>query len=675
MGNARDYHGALVAFEGPTNVLSTQLRLLPTSPQIQILPPIENYLKFVDEDELFDAKLFIRRVHDALNARDQDALSFLKDSTPRQKRLVFTNGGTASAYAACIKAIADHETNGDLVMARQTFEELIKNGLAGLEKDFVDVHNSASVRASQFIEEDPTVRAMRAADALDRLTANLQPSTDLELPSRRRPRSMSLPMYSFDDRFGDAAPFYVFGTQSGVAVVDSDDETYSTPKQTSTPIIEVPDHGERHRGSSYTSRRSIAYPPSSPSCIGETYGPPTPHTNLVVDMFSPRSEYSFNFHPSEPVIFGRASVVQVRPSGRRRSLKRTRSLDRMVPYSTQYRDTILRMQTRSSSGDHGYATDRRRHSCMDSTSQKAEPQSPKRASFGEPTRTLYVRTEQPIIALSPAPFKPRRKAPAYVDRGTDAADDNASRLDFQPAMPFTEDLVISFKDGRPDGLLEFIVHSFRAGMYPLKSPSAASETSDLYDEVAVPMTPTFGTSESTVNAEPPVQVHLVSPKAGETDDYDPFAYGSTGPKSMEAIQIPPIMATPGPPTPARTPPPESASWYATEDKFHDCNVADCKTAVAMQNDLRHVLNLYFPSSDKGYHQFHFSLLPEMGGMWKPIFSEQGTSENSTRRIDQILAVGAERGVQRAYLSGITAELEQLGTKPGEISRSGRLDFR
>lgn len=672
MGDNRGYQGALVAFEGPTDVLSTQLRLLPTSPQISILPPIENYMGDLDESEPFDAKTFIRRMHDAALTRHQDALNFLKDSTPAQKRLVFMNGGTPGAYAACIRAIAEHETDGDMAMAQRKFEGLVRHGLAGLERDYHDGTPLVSPRSSQLMEEDPTVRAMRAADALDRLTANLQPNPDMGMTGRTRPRSMSLPMYSFDDRFGDAAPFYVFGTQSGVAVEDSDDETFSTPIASRAPSVEVPDHEEprrRHQNHYLSSRECTFYAPTSPSCAGESYGPPTPHTNLVVDLLSPRSDVSFASHPAEPVVFGRASVVHVRPSGRKRSLKRTRSLDRMVSYSTQYRDTILRMRTRSSAHDHEQLIDKRRHSCMDSTSHKGSLAS-KRASYAEPTRTIYVRTEQPIIALSPAPLKPRRKVSAYVDRGTDAAG-MPPFLAFQQVLPLTEDLVINFRDGPVDRFLDYLVQSFRTGVYPLKPGSTGSETSELDDEVSVPRTPSFDTSATAV------QVHLVNSRTGEPEDYDPFAYEPTLSKTAATVPMAQAITRPAPPTPAQTPPPPESVWYASEDKFHDCNVTDCKTAVAVQNDLRNVLNIYFPSEDKGYHQFHFSLLPEMGGMWKPIFShaDQDGHENSGRRIDQILAVGAERGVQRAQVSGITAQLEKLGTKAGEISRSGRLDFR
>ncbi|KAM0275001.1 hypothetical protein ACHAQH_007649 [Verticillium albo-atrum] len=141
-------------------------------------------------------------------ARNDVAFSFLRDSTPDNKRLVFMNGSTPGVQAICIKAIAEHETDGNIAQAELLFNNIVKYGLAGLDNDYTS--NRGEERHNRQ-EEDPITRAMRAADSLDRLTADLQPDTDLDFTLKTRPRSMSLPMYSFDDRFGDAAPFYVFG--------------------------------------------------------------------------------------------------------------------------------------------------------------------------------------------------------------------------------------------------------------------------------------------------------------------------------------------------------------------------------------------------------------------------------------------------------------------------------
>ncbi|KAG7106378.1 hypothetical protein HYQ44_013974 [Verticillium longisporum] len=236
MDDPTRYHGTLVSLEGPVDVLATQLRLLPTSPQIFILPQVQTYLEDGDPSERFDARSFVRRMHNAIAARNEIAYSFLKDSTPDNKRLVFMNGSTPGAQAICIKTIAEHETDGDIAHAELLFNDIVKHGAAGLEDDWFsrqrqDRHHIPA--------EDPIVRAMRAAEALDRLTADLQPNTDVDLTFKARPRSMSLPIYSFDDRFGDAAPFYVFGVISSEddEYIDDNAEDFRSPEHPFRPVL------------------------------------------------------------------------------------------------------------------------------------------------------------------------------------------------------------------------------------------------------------------------------------------------------------------------------------------------------------------------------------------------------------------------------------------------------
>jgi hypothetical protein len=128
--------GSIVAFEGKPDTVLTQLRLLPTSPQLLILPSIESYIKPRDEDgeECFNVRAFIRKVHNASLARKETARNFLSSATADHKRLVFVNGGTPGAQALCVMEIMKHETNGDRSGAEAMFEDIIKDGLAGLEE-------------------------------------------------------------------------------------------------------------------------------------------------------------------------------------------------------------------------------------------------------------------------------------------------------------------------------------------------------------------------------------------------------------------------------------------------------------------------------------------------------------------------------------------------------------
>ncbi len=232
MDDSVRYHGSIIAFEGIPETISTQLRLLPMSSQILILPGIQNYLKNAERAEPFSARQLIRRVHAAAAARHQTALDFLRQSTSERNRFVFMNGGTVSAQALCISAISKHQTNGDIVQADSIFNGLVRDGVPGLLKDITTWRDSIRAEDRARMSKpgrkngkeahgldrasDPITRAMMAAEALDRETESLQPpGRDLDLTiSLRHARSVSLPVLDFTDDFQDTTPFFVFGASS-----------------------------------------------------------------------------------------------------------------------------------------------------------------------------------------------------------------------------------------------------------------------------------------------------------------------------------------------------------------------------------------------------------------------------------------------------------------------------
>ncbi|SPQ27561.1 7c564bb7-7139-4a48-8fb5-7155d2503d47 [Thermothielavioides terrestris] len=199
--------GHIVALEGPSELVSTQLRLLPTSRQILILPSLQHYMKVTDPEAPFDTRELIRRYHTAAQARHAEAQEFLRHRTVGDgNRLVFLHGGTLSARAACLSSIMEHETNGDIEEAYATFIRLASNDAAGLssarsscfQTSTTPIESSAGFEdpdegacgeepcqhpdvwarcldAEDEAIEDPIIRAMRAADALDKETEFLQP--------------------------------------------------------------------------------------------------------------------------------------------------------------------------------------------------------------------------------------------------------------------------------------------------------------------------------------------------------------------------------------------------------------------------------------------------------------------------------------------------------------------
>lgn len=691
--------GSIVAFEGHPETISTQLRLLPTSPQILILPGVHCYLPTDDGHLNYEVHDYIRKAHDALMTRNETARAFLQTSTPSDKRLVFMNGGTPSAQALCIKHIMRHETQGDEVEAEVMFNFLVKEGLGGLElqakkwtgKDSAfenkgdgteaDSGSSLSPRASPqdqergrkqrlqqqqqlpgALDEDPITRAMRAAEALDRQTANLQPCNDLDLTLTPRPRSASLPMYGYSDSFGDAAPFFVFGSRRQA---NSEATTEQTVDDALSPLI-PPRFSITHYDEQTLDQSVLTVstdPEPSPSCVGEIYGPTFLHSPIVDSLPTSKSDV-FDARSPADVVFGEASLIDMRLPANRGPITRVRSLDRICSSVPKYRELCIPPRV--------VETDReglrRRHSCI-IVPDETDPTS-SRLNLIDGPRTVVVRPKlSRIVSLSAAPTQRDRKPnrSSYVDRGTDAEVAIKKPEAFVSVLPVTEDLVIYFKDEVSDAILDTIMKSFRDGGYPILANSPDGSEADTVND-QLPSTPT---SQSIYEDKEAHKETFV-----EADEYDPFAYvQNTWPPLKPVKSVPRPMKVERPPTPEKSPVPYVSN--RKEEKFYEFKFSSNQTAVAIQNSLRSVLSIYFPPGTSGYRQFNFSLLPELEGLWKPIFreAEPGSPRANNRRMDQILAVGSQKDVRKTYSSAIVGLLDKLGTKKSGMRRSGRLDFR
>lgn len=701
-------HGSIVAFEGLPETISTQLRLLPTSPQILILPSVQCYLPTDDADEPPAAHEYIRMVHDAAKARNKTALSFLKPATSTNKRLVFMNGGTPSAQCLCIKHIMRYETEGDDAEAEAMFNFLIKEGLLGLESQakkwngefssgkeqrerehvatadkaepyelaspFSDEQRPAGdlqrAWAPAESDEDPITRAMRAAEALDRQTANLQPSNDLDLTLAARRRSVNLPMYGYSDNFGDSAPFFVFGAgrkeedRTSVAENTAEDE----------PAMAMPPRVPRFSVTHYEDQYSEAPPPTgrsdpqpSPSCVGESYGPTFLHSPFAENCHTSKSD-CFDIRSPSDVVFGEASLVDMRTS--RNPVTRVRSLDRIDKASPVRRE--VRVLQRTAEG--GPESSRGPSSSMVVPDGSESSSAPINPTTGP--RVVAVGAGEPgVVNIRPVPSVKKRKSheSAYVDRGTDAQRETGTPESFVRVLPIMETLVVYLREDVPDVLLEKAVRNSRVGAYPVLSSSPdGSETETVNEHLpSTPKSQSTRDSDETPKAAGRNEPAVASPSV-DVDGYDPFAFAQKPPESDDAV-LP--MKVERPPTPVRTPTPSLSD--TKEEKFHDFKVAGNQTAVAIQNSLRSVLSTYFPPGTRGYNQFSFPLLPELDGLWRPIFreAEPGSPRDDNRRTDQILAIGVQKGVKKEFSSSVISLMDKLGSNSRGLSRSGRLDFR
>lgn len=686
MGTHNHCYGTLVALEGSPDAVGTQLRLLPASSQLLVLPSLQSYMGN-PSDGTFHARSFIKQVHNVANKRQQDAVQFLQHASPTNKRLVFLNGGTAQAVAHCITAIAENQTYGDIHQAELMFRNIALEGLRGLDRE--DKHpdhtlwmlgrdeTSGDSVLSTEEPEDPITRAMRAADMLYQETDSLQP---IDCYIRTRPRSLSLPMYGYSDGMGEPSPFFVFGS-----VPHDDSQSHSEDDGNKSVDCRGMADDEFAKLCAITTQPDASgeNPPvldHSADCTGESYC-------VAEARSSTRRSDALLSPPATPdgVIYGEARVVQMRASKMQVTLRESRSLDDLQLEQTRSRRTELEMT--SVVGQVAPPVDnpeaRSRHLSINDKPY--------------PTNTLlhlpqarFVKAHTTTIRKSPT-FVRRVLKPArdcYVDRGTDAAGDvqgETHELDepFQPLLPILEDLSIHMTSQATDAVLGMVIQYFKAGAFPVAPFPASLQTLPTDSCPSTPRTADLFDLEEDVDVGlSPVIEH---PGAEESGEYDPFAArGRDVRASCLALQ------PPSPPPPAGVPPdsrqpPTSAPISPLlqrdmESRFHDFSTVGSPNAVATQNALRSVLEVYFPPPDNGCPRESDSpMLHDIGSLWRPIFRKQetrdGGDDNPENTPDLILAMGRQNGVKREFLSALTGHVEKLGIKSSGMSRSGRLDLR
>ncbi|KAI1492983.1 hypothetical protein F5X96DRAFT_667185 [Biscogniauxia mediterranea] len=714
MANSSDYHGSLVAFEGPEETTLTQLRLLPSSSKIFIVPSHRYFIKRDTADFPFDPRSYILKVHEACNARTQVAHSYLRYGTPDNKRLAFMHGGTASARLDCITAISEHTENGDSAEAERIFNELIRDGVGSLKSSGKDTKCPWSEQPSFLGEtagssndetlQDPVSRAMRAADALDRKTASLQTCNEIDLTIKARPRSTSVPVLpSFDD-FQWTTSFYAFGDPEGC-------QGQATPRTKEKMI-------EKWRASA-----ALNSPHTTsvfPSCAGEVYSNP-PFSPPGLHLASPQST-TFSSTPNTPTVIGEAQVIDVRWSH-----KRTSSLGHPETFNYYNQDISLCTPVLPRLEDTSNQYTNTSHGMDPPDSSQEEKHALRSRFFSEISRPAFTKSNRTTTRRSPpSPLKldnkTSRQPASYVDQSTspgntylsrrtftdrtpscqdrcigsdevflDLEDDIELRNDtpFQTVLPMVEDFVLHLKnDEDPLPRLEGIIKALREGSYPVSTSPLSNEF--IEHNLKEPQSSKEPTSISTHNdisvSHAKARKSLATLSQPDPDEYDPFAsHGDylqlqptnshSGSKSISSRGR--IVIGSSPPTPAQTPPPADKP---SKKIFHKLNITDFKTAICVQSSIRSILNVYFPPQDIGYRQFNRPALPELGSLWDPVFREAhpggGSSpRNASRNIDLILAVGAQPGVDREFLGTITTSLERLGARPNGTTRSARLDLR
>lgn len=616
--------GRIIAFEGPSELVSTQLRLLPTSRQIRVLPGLQHYMRDSNSELPFDARQLIHRIHTAAQARHTEALEFLQTPTVAAdgRRLVFVDGGTIGAHAACLSAIMEHQTGGNAEAADLTFSQLVSDGTAGLllgrpssrqsgAPSVADEEGPEPVGHDRVQEgkqgaweelgddgpiEDPIMQAIRAADELYKQTEFLQPTSHdvdltvrlIDIPPRSRRRS-SAPAIQTTEAF-----------RSSTSSVYSQD---GEPLVEAAPSVSADREAMGVKPASATTRKPplrISIPP--PPIPGAGDVAVSPNRQLPSGPYHPH-----HLQPLEPLHPRRPRTAEAALS----------------PEKEQGRvSSIIRKYQGSNSGS-------KYDSCsMPNLRSPSEP---------EPGSGEGKDDNRAVNRVVPKPTETRGQPSVEV-------------------LPLLEDLVIQFSTETSDEVLDLVFERFKDGYYPgrvLASGSAAPEDHDTFQQIAAgPQHLVAGDA-------------LGNEKSASTDG----DASSGGTPRMEH----------GLPTPGHSPTlsdTTSAAALNPERTFYSLSIVD-ETAVSIQNCLRSLFASHYPLQAHGYSALDSSDLPEATGLWKPLECNAGRTATSDcdRRVDMILAVGAERGVQKDQVSELAGQIEKLGSRDSGLSRSGRLDIR
>ncbi|CAK7267591.1 hypothetical protein SEPCBS119000_002626 [Sporothrix epigloea] len=645
------YSGKIVALDGlAQDALETQLRLLPCSPHILVLPSLQQYLgesyhdvvpfassvsaasfasavpplhathKSPSSSASFDARRYIKAIHTAAAAREAIALQFLQNSgecnsihesrtdSPPQKTVFFT-GGTATSHALCISAIQEHDAaaGGSLEQAALIFDRLMGSGVAGLQDAVARPSAQETSRPSTAAEDEnedeaaahendsPIARAMRAADALDRKTQSLQYDThifDPTVASKPRSQSFSLAVYSEASVRRDAG---------------------RRPDRVLKPT-EATD-----------SKDGKFYKGSDSSFIS--------HDTPVPQLFSEQAETDLDEHDSDCLIKTRASFND--PSMGRSSIDRGTSGCQcpavFAPVLPLVEDIVICFDNDNSSTP-------RQTTALDIAIQRCRNTKCTRTKDHDNLSTQ----NQSIQAGGPAQ--------ALLDQHT-----------LSSALPETP---VSSS------------HEYSS------SPSTTASSSLRIHAATGPVTTTFS-----------------------TDDYDPFApheYNACPktPLPLKPSSAPKQRRVPRPLTPAQSPSPPHPSDDGPNGngtQFHVLATTTFSTAFALHNALRSSLNtLLSPGAASGSLEVGSdatdeiekpirdlaSCVPGFAGdrLWAPLFETaqqtRAREQSDIRAANCVLAIGSQHDVPFDLMSKITGRLDVLGCQSDIATiRGGRLDIR
>jgi hypothetical protein len=704
------HSGKLVALEGDIDAVSTQLRLLPPSQKILVLPSLLENLRPNTEKDDFDARAFVRDVHTAFTERTETARSFLQSSTSAHPKLVFMNGGSVSARITCITRICENLTNRGVGEAETIFNEIVKYGVAGLmreegvaeEEVEAEGPNVESAGGEATVEdriEDQSFRATKAADTLDRETTALQSESNAR---------------SRDDLAGNNAVGIMDCAETSPVDQTRDSQVHEEPDE-AEDVVFTNQHGDKivrtvvtmpTRNTSLRAKRSTfgpRYVPEPPFNAPANYASALVHQTendnnnyeYDADVASPGGDSIISVPPTPGVVYGEACLVDVQSVAPKNYPKRVKSVDRFFLSNSRFHEAILSPKTLKHMTSDSVLGDRPATSGGRILRDSSHPdlQTLPRTTFVRASETVIKRPPPTSGSVRSSTSSATRPTPrVFVDRGTDAgetpletpiSEDSEINKPLTPVFTMVEDLIIHFTNGTSDEIFKSVVRSYKDGSYPIapesqitieeptSSPSTISSlSSSSPDKLVPPLRPTYLTSQTDDGGH---HTRTEYDPYGSQDSYPPDTKRQRPPRS-QLERADSAIHDVEPPATTITHPLEPNNFAA---KFVEFSPANPTNAISAQNSLRSVLNIHFPAGENGYSQYYYPIAPEANRLWKPVFRNDDTVSigNEDRTFDQIIALGCEEGVKKDFFAQVSGQVERLGIKKDGMSRSGKLDIR
>lgn len=663
--------GKLIALEGDSEVISTHLRLLPPSQKILIIPPLQSCIGKSCEQRPYNPKEYIKTVHADLTKRLNDARSFLQHTiSDQQPRLVFMNGGTLRARAICIENICQNMTLGDIGAAESLFDDLVKDGMAGLlrqetayqEGDMISENtkvepNQPSSKNINSLENDLGLLAkMTETEGLKQFDKIYLEEDDKipwtidgelfsdQLHETRHPRlSESLEFYKnpAEKIVADTKDPIITRLDIEQSTCDKYDQISDFEKrkislnseQVLTPKLDESSKHEMH----FLRRSAESMPRVSPSFTANNY-----LTGVYVEDESDNSNELEFFNsdlslPSTPPKLMESRSHSGVFTGDRKSL--------MNPGTLPKYDSSLR---------------RKSSFLLPSLNDQNKLNRPQSLEISSP-KLYSSKSEFPPTTFLKSPQKSKSGSfvsTPHIDGGMETSDEELNK----PMFGLTEDFIIHFTEGSTDHILDSVLQSYQDSRYPSFQPSNRSINLSLgIDQSEIPSSPLSELSKSNETSAKYSRMHPPN-----RSSFDPYTSSGNTPSYKKL----------SPPTPSMTPPAISHSLDKNCKKILTFSATSSNGIISVHNCFRRLLSNYLPAGENGYSQYYWPISPEADRLWKPVFGNWNISECLLKKttVDRIIAFGCESDVKDDFKSQISGMVERVGFKKNGESRSGKLDI-